>query len=91
MNVNKVDYLNGNLGELYASVGQGRDGGVDGEYSAIFYNKTKFSVLESGTKWLSDTPDKVSKVPESSLNRIFTYALLQRSTDNMKIMFANFA
>ncbi len=81
--------LDKKFGDLYGYVGEGRDGGNSGEYSAIFYNKTKFSVLESGTKWLSDTPDKVSKVPESSLNRIFTYALLQRLTDNKKIMFVN--
>ena len=45
--------------------------------------------MESGTKWLSDTPDKVSKVPESSLNRIFTYALLRRLSDDKDIMFVN--
>ncbi len=77
------------FGELYDFVGEGRDGGDSGEYSAIFYNKTKFSVLDSGTKWLSDTPDRVSKVPESSLNRIFTYALMERLSDGLEIMIVN--
>ncbi len=84
-----MQLLDKNFGDLYGYVGEGRDGGNSGEYSAIFYNKTKFSVLESGTKWLSDTPDKVSKVPQSSLNRIFTYALLQCLKDNREIMFVN--
>ena len=61
----------------YAYVGGGRDGGSNGEHSAIFYLKDKYTVLESGTKWLSATPDSVSKFEESSLNRICTYAVLQ--------------
>ena len=75
--------------ELYDFVGEGRDGGDAGEYSAIFYNKTKFELLDSGTKWLSDTPDRVSKVPESSLNRVYTYALLKRQADGLEIMVVN--
>lgn len=84
-----ITLLDNEFGDLYGYVGEGRDGGNAGEYSAIFYNKTKFAVLDSGTKWLSDTPDKVSKVEESSLNRIFTYALLERIADGMQIMVVN--
>ena len=61
----------------YAYVGNGRDGGSSGEHSAIFYLKDKYTVLESGTKWLSATPNSVSKFEESSLNRICTYAVLK--------------
>ncbi len=81
--------LDSEFSDLYGFVGEGRDGGNSGEYSAVFYNKTKFEVLDSGTKWLSATPDRVSKVPESSLNRIFTYALLKRLSDGMEIMVVN--
>ncbi|MBQ2278980.1 MAG: endonuclease/exonuclease/phosphatase family protein, partial [Clostridia bacterium] len=81
--------LSKEFGELYDFVGEGRDGGDSGEYSAVFYNKTKFELLDSGTKWLSDTPDRVSKVPESSLNRVFTYALLKRQADGLEIMAVN--
>ena len=84
-----IKQIDGEFGDLYGYVGEGRDGGTSGEYSAIFYNKNKFEVLESGTKWLSDTPDVVSKVEESSLNRVFTYALLRRLTDGMEIMVVN--
>ena len=84
-----IRQIDGEFGDLYGWVGEGRDGGSSGEYSAIFYNKTKFAVLDSGTKWLSDTPDRVSKVEESSLNRVFTYALLERLTDGMEIMVVN--
>ena len=45
----------------FASVGVGRDGGDRGEYSAIFYRTDRLRVLDSGTFWLSETPDTVSK------------------------------
>ena len=64
----------------YAYVGGGRDGGSSGEHSAIFYLKDKYTVIESGTKWLSATPNSVSKFEESSLNRIVTYAVLKDKT-----------
>lgn len=64
----------------YAYVGGGRDGGSNGEHSAIFYLKDKYTVLDSGTKWLSATPNSVSKFEESSLNRIVTYAVLKDKT-----------
>ena len=77
------------LGSFYAYVGEGRDGGSNGEYNPIFYNKTKFKVVKSGTRWLSDTPEKASKYEESSLNRIYTYALLERISDGEQIMVIN--
>ena len=73
----------------YSYVGEGRDGGEKGEYSAIFYRKDKYKVIDSATKWLSDTPDVVSKVPESSLNRVFSYALLERISDGKKFVHVN--
>jgi endonuclease/exonuclease/phosphatase family metal-dependent hydrolase len=76
-----VNKLNASLNKYYSYVGEGRDGGNSGEYNPIFYRKDKFTVVESGTKWLSDTPDRVSKYSESSLNRILTYVVLKRKSD----------
>ena len=73
----------------YKYVGEGRDGGTDGEHNPIFYNSYKFKLLDSGTKWLSQTPDRVSKYSQSSLNRIYTYALLERLSDGLQIMVVN--
>ncbi|MDG5491334.1 endonuclease/exonuclease/phosphatase family protein [Psychroserpens sp. SPM9] len=62
----------------YSFVGVGRDDGKnEGEFSAIFYKKKKFSVLKSGTFWLSQTPEKVSMGWDAVCNRICTYALLK--------------
>lgn len=47
----------------YDYVGVGRDDGKNqGEYSAIFYDKTKLEVTKSGTFWLSETPENLRKV-----------------------------
>ncbi len=70
----------------YNYVGVGRDDGANqGEYSAIFYNIEKFSVLKSGTFWLSETPEKPSKGWDAAYNRICTYALLSTKNGGKKI------
>lgn len=81
--------LNAGLKDQYAYVGEGRNGGASGEYNPIFYKKEIFNLIDSGTRWLSDTPEKVSKVEESSLPRIYTYALLERKSDGTRIMVVN--
>lgn len=81
--------LRDGLKDQYAYVGEGRNGGNSGEYNPIFYKKELFNLIDSGTKWLSATPDVVSKYSESSLNRIYTYALLERKSDGKKIMVVN--
>ncbi len=81
--------LNAGLKDQYAFVGEGRNGGASGEYNPIFYKKEVFNLIDSGTRWLSETPNKVSKVEESSLNRIYTFALLERKSDGERIMIVN--
>lgn len=58
----------------YAWVGLGRDDGkVGGEFSAIFYRKSRFINLASATFWLSETPDVPSKGWDASYPRIVTW------------------
>lgn len=84
-----MTYLNKNLGELYDYVGEGTDGGTNGTYSAIFYRKDRFEAKESGTYWLSHTPFTISRFPESSLNRNYSYALLLDKRTDKEIMVIN--
>src|SRR4051794_7545181 len=43
----------------YAFYGVGRDDGKNaGEYSAIFYRKSRFTQKDAGSFWLSETPEK---------------------------------
>lgn len=69
----QLDYLKNNLAP-YNYLGEGRDGGEKGEYSAIFFDTGKFHLLEQGTFWLSETPSKPSMGWDASYPRVCTYA-----------------
>lgn len=59
----------------YNYIGVARDdGGQKGEYSAIFYDTEEIEIRQSGTFWLSRTPDKPSKSWDAALPRICTWA-----------------
>lgn len=69
----------------YDFVGVGRDDGANkGEYSAIFYDTEKLQVLQSGTFWLSETPEKPSKGWDAAYNRVCTYALFKTKKGGKK-------
>ncbi|MBQ6066383.1 MAG: hypothetical protein IJK89_06140 [Clostridia bacterium] len=76
-NLRWMTYLEEHLTD-YAYVGAARDDGrVRGEFSPIFYLKEKYNVVDSGTFWLSKTPDKPgTKDWGSACNRICTWAVL---------------
>lgn len=62
----------------YAYVGIGRNSDKGGgEASPVFYKKDKFDLLDSGTFWLSKTPEKASKGWDAMFKRICTYAVLK--------------
>lgn len=65
----------------YACVGQMRDALEDAEASAVYYLKDKYTLLDSGTIWLSDTPDVFgSKYEGSGCARIATWATLKNNS-----------
>lgn len=75
---------------VYAHVGVGRDDGENlGEHSAIFYRIDKYSVVDSGTFWLSLTPEVPSKDWDSSCNRICTWAVLESKADGKQFAVLN--
>ncbi|MGD8780223.1 MAG: endonuclease/exonuclease/phosphatase family protein [Ignavibacteria bacterium] len=89
--IHQVKWLDENL-EQFNFVGRGRDESEDnkgGEFSAIFYHKEKYEVLESSTFWLSETPDIPSKGWDAALNRICTYALLKIKENGKKFWVFN--
>ena len=72
----------------YAYVGVARaDGAEKGEYCPVFYRKKEFKLLNSGTFWLSETPDEVSKGWDGMCRRICTWAYLQRKSDKARFYF----
>ncbi len=74
----------------YTRVGVGRDDGREGgEYSCLYFLKKRFGLLASGTFWLSETPDTVSKGWDAALPRICTYAHLYDSLAGRKLWVFN--
>lgn len=61
----------------YDNVGMGREGVGKGESSNIYYKKDKFTILDSSTFWLSDTPKEISMGWDAAYNRVCTYALFK--------------
>ncbi len=75
---------------LYNYVGIGRDDGkILGEYSAIFYKKDQFEILQTATFWLSETPDTISMGWDAVCNRICTYVLLKNKNTHQKLWVFN--
>jgi endonuclease/exonuclease/phosphatase family metal-dependent hydrolase len=60
----------------YGEIGVGRDDGrTQGEYSAILYRKDRLDVNESGTFWLSDTPETPGSITwRNACPRLCTWA-----------------
>lgn len=73
----QVDYVDSSMVN-FAFVGVGRDDGkTKGEYSPVFYDSTLYQMIDSGTFWLSSTPDTVSVGWDASMERICTFVLLK--------------
>lgn len=75
----------------YEEIGVGRDDGKElGEYSAIWVKKDRFAVEESGTFWLSDTPEAIgSKSWGNEVVRVCTWARLKDKTTGRDFHFYN--
>lgn len=71
-------------------MGAGRDDGQQkGEYCALFIDTTVFTLQESQTFWLSDTPDKPSVGWDAALPRIATFVRVRHKESNRDILVCN--
>lgn len=72
-------------------VGVGREDGVEaGEYSAILYDHRRLSVQDSGTFWLSETPEVPgSKSWGNNITRIATWARFRESGSGREFVVLN--
>lgn len=75
----------------YTSVGVGREDGKEkGEYSALFYKKDRFDEVESGTFWLSETPEVAgSKGWDGACERVASWAILKEKETGKQIFAIN--
>lgn len=79
------------LGDRYARVGDGRSPiEMFTEYSCVYYLKDKYNLLDSGTIWLSETPEKkYTKDFDSKHNRIASWAVLEDKETGVKFTHIN--
>jgi endonuclease/exonuclease/phosphatase family metal-dependent hydrolase len=77
----QLKQINEGLGFL--SIGVGRDDGKDkGEFSPIHYDPNLYRLEDSGTFWLSPTPETPSKGWDAALNRICTWGKFKSKKGN---------
>ena len=83
----QLEYMLERLPE-YDYIGVARDDGKKkGEYSPVFYRRDRFELLDSGTFWLSETPNEVSKGWDGACRRVCSWAYLQRKSDKARFYF----
>ena len=82
-------YINHKMRQ-YKQIGVGRDDGhLVGECMAIYVLKKRFKVLDSGTYWLSETPEKVSRGWDGACRRTLTWAKLRDKKTHQEMYFFN--
>lgn len=70
--------------------GVGRDDGDKaGEFSPIFFNKSKFILLKKGTFWLSETPEKPGLGWDAACNRVVTWGRFQSKVTGKQFLVFN--
>lgn len=85
----QVKYLAEQL-PAYKWFGVGRaDGKEKGEFNPIFYRKDKLTFIQSGTFWLSETPEKVSRSWDSGYDRICTWVLFENKKSKVRFYVYN--
>lgn len=85
---NQVHYIQNNTTK-YMNIGVGRDDGkTKGEFVTIFYDTTKFELMQHNTFWLSENADSVSIGWDAALERICTYGKFKdKRTDRILHIF----
>ncbi len=74
--------------DSYAGVGEPRT--VGGEANPIYYRKDKFDLIDSGTFWLSDTPDVAGSYLEGvNYPRICTWVVLRDKASGTEFIHMN--
>ena len=85
----QLEYMDVKLPQ-YSYVGVGReDGKKKGETMAIFYNTRTVRLLDWGTYWLSETPEKPSRGWDADCKRTATWTLMEMKGSGKKFFYVN--
>lgn len=82
------DYLKDIL-QGYDSVITYRDDTLMSEGCPIFYRSDRFELIDKGSFWLSETPEKMSKDWGAACYRICSYVILKENTTDKEIVVFN--
>lgn len=83
-------YLRDTLAAEYGSYGIGRDNGLDkGETSGFLYKRSVLTLLDSGTFWVSETPDKPSTSFDEKYKRSLTWGLFKVNRTGKRFFYFN--
>lgn len=83
-------FFRDSLAREYGGVGIGRDNGVDkGETSGFLYKKAVLTLLDSGTFWVSETPDIPSASFDEKYNRSCTWGLFKVNGSGKRFFYFN--
>lgn len=90
------EVLHGQLNDMrtlldhYDYIGIGRDDGREaGEYSAIFYKKSRLNLLADGNFWLNETPDRPALGWDAACIRICTWGQFEQRSTGFRFFFFN--
>lgn len=84
------DTIIARLGELAFSGVARNDGRRSGEWSLVGYRRARFELLDSGTFWLSQTPEVTgSKSWDAAITRICSWVRLRDRANGRDFVFAN--
>ena len=84
----QIDYLSNQLKD-YNYIGEGRNGGNSGEYSAIYFKSEKISLEEEETFWLSETPGVPSIGWDAAIKRIVTLGVFYIKNSKKELIVYN--
>ena len=83
-------FFRDSLASEYSGVGIGCDNGVDkGETSGFLYKKSVLTLLDSGTFWVSETPEKPSVSFDEKYNRSLTWGLFKVNKTGKRFYYFN--
>lgn len=87
--VHQLEYMETRLPQ-YSRIGVGREDGIDGgEFTPVLYKNERFSLIDSGTFWLSETPEIPSMGWDAVIKRICTWVILEDKNSGEELHFYN--
>ena len=87
--LHQVEFIKSKLPN-YNYLGVGRDDGeTKGEFCAIYYDSSRYRLLNHSTFWLSKTPDIVSIGWDAALERVCTYGYFIDKMNNDRLWVFN--